>query len=72
MLPEDERAQIPAMCGVAKLFPRAAEVAAADPGDVDVDAAREELDRRRRVVVEGEGSPWSWLPTEITDEKRHG
>ena len=66
-------AQMPDMCGVAKLFPVQRMRAAAEPGDLDVDAAREELDGRRRVVEERERvRSSSWLPTEMTDEKRHG
>ena len=47
-------AQSPATCGVAKLLPVALDRLAAEPRDVDVQAAREELDRRRRVGVEDE------------------
>ena len=45
---------MPAMWGVAKLLPVAADRAAAEPRDVEVEAPPEELDRRRRVVVEGQ------------------
>ena len=41
------------MCGVAKLLPVQRMRGAARPGDLDVDAAGEELDRRIGVVVEG-------------------
>ena len=47
-------AQMPLRCGVAKLLPVQRSVPPPEPGHVDVDAAREELDRRRGVRVEGE------------------
>ena len=45
---------MPAMCGVAKLLPVARMRAALQPREVEVEPAPEELDRRRRVVVEGQ------------------
>ena len=38
---------MPVMCGVAKLLPVERIVAPPSHGDLDVDPAREELDRRR-------------------------
>ncbi len=45
---------MPAMWGVAKLLPVARKRAAVQPREIEVEAAPEELDRRRGVVVEGQ------------------
>ena len=45
---------MPAMWGVAKLLPVARSVPPSEPREVEVEAAAEELDRRRGVVVEGQ------------------
>ena len=47
-------AQIDEMCGVAKLLPETFSVRPPEPRHLDVHAAAEELDRRARVVEEGE------------------
>ena len=54
MLAQDERAQ-PGHVRGREAVAGAAQRPASEPGDVDVEAPREELDRRVRVGVEGEG-----------------
>src|SRR5262249_43468361 len=53
VLGEDQRADA-AHVRRREAVPRRADRGIADPGDLDVDAAREELNRRRRLVEEGE------------------